>query len=85
MTDLAPAKTRAGFVALIGAPNAGKSTLFNTLTGAGVLSQDMLFATLDPTMRGLPLPSGRTVIFADTVGFIIQLPTELVESFKSTL
>ncbi|MDA8675535.1 GTPase HflX [Alphaproteobacteria bacterium] len=72
-------------IALVGYTNAGKSTLFNTLTGAGVLSQDMLFATLDPTMRGLPLPSGRTVIFADTVGFISQLPTELVEAFKSTL
>ena len=72
-------------IALVGYTNAGKSTLFNTLTGAGVLSQDMLFATLDPTMRGLPLLSGRTVIFADTVGFISQLPTELVEAFKSTL
>ncbi len=72
-------------IALIGYTNAGKSTLFNVLTGAGVLSQDMLFATLDPTMRGMQLDSGRTVILADTVGFISQLPTELVEAFKSTL
>lgn len=72
-------------IALIGYTNAGKSTLFNALTGAGVLSQDMLFATLDPTMRGMQLDSGRTVILADTVGFISQLPTELVEAFKSTL
>ncbi|MEC8728202.1 MAG: GTPase HflX [Pseudomonadota bacterium] len=72
-------------IALIGYTNAGKSTLFNALTGAGVLSQDMLFATLDPTMRGMQLHSGRTVILADTVGFISQLPTELVEAFKSTL
>ena len=72
-------------IALIGYTNAGKSTLFNRLTGAGVLSKDMLFATLDPTMRAITLPSGRTVVLADTVGFISQLPTELVEAFKSTL
>jgi len=72
-------------IALIGYTNAGKSTLFNRLTGAGVLSKDMLFATLDPTMRGLLLPSGRKAVVADTVGFISQLPTELVEAFKSTL
>ena len=72
-------------VALIGYTNAGKSTLFNRLTGAGVLSKDMLFATLDPTMRAITLPSGRQVVLADTVGFICQLPTELVEAFKSTL
>ena len=72
-------------IALIGYTNAGKSTLFNRLTGAGVLSKDMLFATLDPTMRELVLPSGRHAILADTVGFISQLPTELVEAFKSTL
>ncbi len=72
-------------LALIGYTNAGKSTFFNRLTGAGVLSQDMLFATLDPTMRGLCLASGRRVVVADTVGFISQLPTELVEAFKSTL
>ena len=72
-------------VALIGYTNAGKSTLFNRLTGADVLSRDMLFATLDPTMRAITLPSGRQIVLADTVGFISQLPTELVEAFKSTL
>ena len=72
-------------VAVIGYTNAGKSTLFNRLTGAGVLSRDMLFATLDPTMRAVTLPSGRQIVLADTVGFISQLPTELVEAFKSTL
>ena len=72
-------------IALIGYTNAGKSTLFNRLTGAGVLSKDMLFATLDPTMRAITLPSGRAAVLADTVGFISQLPTELVEAFKSTL
>ena len=72
-------------VALVGYTNAGKSTLFNRLTGANVLSKDMLFATLDPTMRGMVLPSGRQIVLADTVGFISALPTELVEAFKSTL
>ena len=72
-------------VALIGYTNAGKSTLFNKLTGADVLSKNMLFATLDPTMRELNFDSGRKAVLADTVGFISQLPTELVESFKSTL
>ena len=72
-------------VALIGYTNAGKSTLFNRLTGADVLSKDMLFATLDPTMRELDFVSGRKAVLADTVGFISQLPTELVEAFKSTL
>ena len=72
-------------IALIGYTNAGKSTLFNRLTGAGVLSKDMLFATLDPTMRAITLASGREVVLADTVGFISQLPTELVAAFKSTL
>ena len=72
-------------IALVGYTNAGKSTLFNALTGAGVLSKDMLFATLDPTMRQMSLPSGRGIVLADTVGFISQLPTELVEAFKSTL
>ena len=72
-------------VALIGYTNAGKSTLFNRLTGADVLSMDMLFATLDPTMRELQLSAGQKVVLADTVGFISQLPTELVEAFKSTL
>jgi GTP-binding protein HflX len=72
-------------IALIGYTNAGKSTLFNAITGAGVLSKDMLFATLDPTMRATTLPSGRKIVLSDTVGFISQLPTELIEAFKSTL
>ena len=72
-------------LALIGYTNAGKSTFFNSLTGADVVSQDMLFATLDPTMRGICFTSGRKAVIADTVGFISQLPTELVEAFKSTL
>ncbi len=72
-------------VALVGYTNAGKSTLFNALTGADVHAQDQLFATLDPTMRGLTLPSGRRVILSDTVGFISELPTELVEAFRATL
>jgi GTP-binding protein HflX len=72
-------------VALVGYTNAGKSTLFNALTGAEVTARDQLFATLDPTMRGLRLPSGRRVILSDTVGFISQLPHELVEAFRATL
>ena len=72
-------------IALVGYTNAGKSTLFNRMTGAEVLSKDMLFATLDPTIRGVELPSGRHVLMGDTVGFISNLPTELVEAFKSTL
>ncbi len=72
-------------VALVGYTNAGKSTLFNRLTGSGVLAKDMLFATLDPTMRGLSLPSGRPIILSDTVGFISDLPTQLVAAFRATL
>lgn len=72
-------------VALVGYTNAGKSTLFNALTGASVHAQDQLFATLDPTMRGTKLPSGRRVILSDTVGFISDLPTELVAAFRATL
>ncbi len=72
-------------VALVGYTNAGKSTLFNALTGATVQAEDKLFATLDPTMRGLDLPSGRRVILSDTVGFISDLPTELVAAFRATL
>jgi GTP-binding protein HflX len=72
-------------VALVGYTNAGKSTLFNTLTGAEVTARDQLFATLDPTMRGLRLPSGRRAILSDTVGFISELPTELVAAFRATL
>ena len=72
-------------VALVGYTNAGKSTLFNALTGAAVMAEDQLFATLDPTMRGLTLPSGRHIILSDTVGFISELPTELVAAFRATL
>jgi len=72
-------------VALAGYTNAGKSTLFNRMTGAEVLAKDMLFATLDPTMRGVVLPSGRKVILSDTVGFISDLPTQLVAAFRATL
>jgi len=72
-------------VALVGYTNAGKSTLFNMLTGADVVAQDQLFATLDPTMRGLDLPSGRSVILSDTVGFVSDLPHELVNAFHATL
>jgi GTPase len=72
-------------VAIVGYTNAGKSTLFNTLTGASVLAQDQVFATLDPTMRELKLPGGRKVILSDTVGFISDLPTALVAAFRATL
>jgi GTP-binding protein HflX len=72
-------------IALVGYTNAGKSTLFNAMTGAEVMARDQLFATLDPTMRGLRLPSGRRVILSDTVGFISELPHELVEAFRATL
>lgn len=72
-------------VALVGYTNAGKSTLFNRLTGAGVLAEDMLFATLDPTLRKLALPHGRLCILSDTVGFISDLPTHLIAAFRATL
>ncbi len=72
-------------VALVGYTNAGKSTLFNTLTKSNVVAMDQLFATLDPTMRQLKLPSGRTVILSDTVGFVSDLPHELVAAFRATL
>lgn len=72
-------------VALVGYTNAGKSTLFNAMTGAAVMARDQLFATLDPTMRALVLPSGRRAILSDTVGFISELPTELVAAFRATL
>ncbi len=72
-------------VALVGYTNAGKSTLFNKLTGAGVMAMDKLFATLDPTMRQLALPSGKKIILSDTVGFVSNLPTELVAAFRATL
>lgn len=72
-------------VALVGYTNAGKSTLFNRLTGAAVLAEDKLFATLDPTLRAIKLSSGMTVILSDTVGFISELPTELIAAFRATL
>ena len=72
-------------VALVGYTNAGKSTLFNRLTRSSVGAEDMLFATLDPTMRRLALPSGKSVILSDTVGFISDLPTHLVAAFRATL
>jgi GTP-binding protein HflX len=72
-------------VAIVGYTNAGKSTLLNALSGADVLVEDKLFATLDPTTRRVELPSGREVLFSDTVGFIQKLPTELVAAFRATL
>jgi GTPase len=72
-------------IALIGYTNAGKSTLFNAMTGATVHAEDQLFATLDPTMRSISLPSGTPAILSDTVGFISDLPTELVAAFRATL
>ncbi|HSH63896.1 MAG TPA: GTPase HflX [Methyloceanibacter sp.] len=72
-------------VALVGYTNAGKSTLFNTLTGAGVLAEDILFATLDPTIRALDLPGGSKAVLSDTVGFISDLPTTLIAAFRATL
>ena len=72
-------------LALVGYTNAGKSTLFNRLTGGDVVARDQLFATLDPTMRALELASGRSVILSDTVGFISELPTGLIAAFRATL
>ena len=72
-------------VVIVGYTNAGKSTLFNKLTGAEVFAQDLLFATLDPTMRSVELPSGKKIILSDTVGFISELPTHLIASFRATL
>ncbi len=81
------ARQRAPFptVALVGYTNAGKSTIFNLITRGGVLAKDMVFATLDPTLRELKLPDGRPAILSDTVGFISDLPHELVEAFRATL
>ena len=81
----ARARQGAHVVALVGYTNAGKSTLFNALTGADILAKDMLFATLDPTLRRLRLESGRELVLADTVGFISDLPHELVDAFRATL
>ncbi len=81
----ARAKVPYPVVALVGYTNAGKSTLFNRLTGAQVMAKDMLFATLDPTMRAVRLPSGAEVILSDTVGFISDLPPQLVAAFRATL
>ncbi|MXQ07243.1 GTPase HflX [Alphaproteobacteria bacterium GH1-50] len=81
----ARAKVPYPIVALVGYTNAGKSTLFNRMTGADVMAKDMLFATLDPTMRAVRLPTGREVILSDTVGFISDLPTQLVAAFRATL
>ena len=81
----ARAKVPYPIVALVGYTNAGKSTLFNHLTGASVMAKDMLFATLDPTMRKVELSNGLEVILSDTVGFISDLPTELVAAFRATL
>jgi GTPase len=78
-------RSRAGQVAIVGYTNAGKSTLLNRLSGAGVLVEDRLFATLDATTRRLQLPGGEAVLLTDTVGFVRKLPHQLVESFKSTL
>ena len=72
-------------IALVGYTNAGKSTLFNRLTQSRVFADDLLFATLDPTMRGIEMPSGRTVILSDTVGFVSDLPTDLIAAFRATL
>jgi GTP-binding protein HflX len=72
-------------IALVGYTNAGKSTLFNRLTGAGVMAEDLLFATLDPTMRAISLPGVEKAILSDTVGFISDLPTQLVAAFRATL
>ena len=71
--------------AIVGYTNAGKSTLLNALTGAGILAEDKLFATLDPTTRDLKLPSGQEILMTDTVGFIRKLPHHLIEAFRSTL
>lgn len=78
-------KNNAFVVAIVGYTNAGKSTLLNTLTSAGVLEEDQLFATLDPTTRSLELPGGQSILLTDTVGFIRKLPHHLIEAFKSTL
>src|SRR3546814_3485005 len=72
-------------IALVGYTNAGKSTLFNRLTGADVIAEDLLFATLDPTMRQIALPGIDKAILSDTVGFVSDLPTQLISAFRATL
>jgi len=78
-------ETKFPVVALVGYTNAGKSSIFNSLTGAGVFAEDLLFATLDTTMRKLELPHGREIMLSDTVGFVADLPTDLVAAFRATL
>src|SRR5205807_2638167 len=79
------ARSRVPQISLVGYTNSGKSTLLNALTGAGVLVEDRLFSTLDPTARRLDLPDGRHAVLTDTVGFVKKLPHTLVEAFRSTL
>ena len=83
--DTSPRRATIPQIAIAGYTNAGKSSLINAITGAGVLVEDALFATLDPTTRRAELADGRTVVFTDTVGFVRHLPTQLVEAFRSTL
>lgn len=85
MTRQQRGKDHALTAAIVGYTNAGKSTLLNRLTGAGILAEDKLFATLDPTTRSFTLGDGQQILLTDTVGFINKLPHHLVEAFKSTL